>query len=105
VDSTSGRGSERARAQLQGVTNRRAHHIEENSMILVEEESKEKEFWVFFVGPRAPFLSLSGRVFFVLLFIGLNTSWEERGCTADRGINLLEVQIFFIQLETLSGGF
>jgi hypothetical protein len=43
-----------------------------------EKDSEEKDFWVFFVGPRAPFLALSGGGFSGVLFIGAQHRFRER---------------------------
>jgi hypothetical protein len=43
-----------------------------------EKDFEEKDFWVFFVGPRAPFLALFGGGFFVVLFIGAQHRFKER---------------------------
>jgi hypothetical protein len=75
VDPTAVTGSERDRAQLQGVFSRRAHHLEESSSIWKEEkDSGKRGFWVFFVWPRAPSLAYSGGFYSVILFIG---AWHE----------------------------
>jgi hypothetical protein len=61
--------------QLQGISNRRAHHVERSRLIWEEEEdSGKRSFWVFLVWPRAPSLASSGGFFSVRLFIG---AWHE----------------------------
>jgi hypothetical protein len=75
VDSSTATGSERDRAQLQGVFSRRVHHLEESSSIWKEEkESGKKGFWVFFVWPRAPSLAYSKGFYSIILFTG---AWYE----------------------------
>jgi hypothetical protein len=51
------------------------HHLEEiHSIWVKEKEFGQKDFWVFFVGPRASYLGHCGGEFSVVLFSG---AWHE----------------------------
>jgi hypothetical protein len=63
------------KVQLQGVSSRAVHHLEEiHSIWVKEKEFGQRDFWVFFVGPRASYLSCCGGEFSVILFTG---NWHE----------------------------
>jgi hypothetical protein len=63
------------RAQLQGVSSRGPHHLKEiHSIWVKEKEFGQKDFQVFFVGPRASYLGHCGGEFSVVLFSG---AWHE----------------------------
>jgi hypothetical protein len=79
VDPIAVTGSERDKAQLQGVFSRRAHHLEESSSIWEEEkDSGKRGFWVFSIWPRAPSLAYYGGFYSVRLFIGAWHKLETR---------------------------
>ena len=43
-----------------------------------KKDFEEKDLWVFFVGPRAPFLALFGGGFSVVLVFGAHHRFRER---------------------------
>jgi hypothetical protein len=80
VVSTTVTGSKRARAQLQGLpaggrtTLRRLARSRQE-----EKDSEEKDFWVFIVGPRVPFLALSEEVSLSYYLLGLARVGKKEG--------------------------
>jgi hypothetical protein len=77
--------------QLQGVSSRRAHHLKKNYSIWKEEEVLgHKAYWVFIVGPRAPFLAYCGRGFSVFVLFGAWHELERRRAHYRKRIHPLE---------------
>jgi hypothetical protein len=80
VDLTSVTGSKRDRAQLQGFSSRRVHHLEEDSSIWAEEKDlEERDFWVSFVCHRASFLVYPEEFYLPFYLLELGQVGGERG--------------------------